>query len=72
MNLFIDTILDKEKKVNHLFSNIIMTCILICLLWILPVHAETLDFSLYDSYGRKVTSQDYKGVPVFLEFGACW
>lgn len=34
--------------------------------------AQTLDFSLFDSYGRKVSSQDYVGVPIFLEFGACW
>ncbi|MHC4325918.1 MAG: hypothetical protein ACYSUX_16735 [Planctomycetota bacterium] len=33
---------------------------------------EKLEFSLMDSYGREVSSQDYKGVPVFLEFGACW
>ena len=29
-------------------------------------------FSLSDAYGRTVSSQDYAGVPVFLEFGACW
>jgi hypothetical protein len=34
--------------------------------------AESLTFSLYDSYGMKVKSQDYQGVPLFLEFGACW
>ena len=34
--------------------------------------AEKLEFSLMDSYGREVNSQDYKGVPIFLEFGACW
>ncbi|UCG58284.1 MAG: hypothetical protein JSU70_02020 [Phycisphaerales bacterium] len=33
---------------------------------------EELEFSLMDSYGREVSSQDYKGVPIFLEFGACW
>jgi cytochrome oxidase Cu insertion factor (SCO1/SenC/PrrC family) len=33
---------------------------------------EQLEFSLMDSYGREVSSQDYKGVPIFLEFGACW
>ena len=38
----------------------------------LPLHAQTLDFSLFDSYGHKVASQDYTGVPLFLEFGACW
>ncbi len=37
-----------------------------------PVEAKQLEFSLTDSYGRKVTSQDYIGVPIFLEFGACW
>ena len=37
-----------------------------------PVTSEKLEFSLMDSYGRQVSSQDYKGVPVFLEFGACW
>ena len=34
--------------------------------------AEKLEFSLYDCDGNKVTSQDYAGVPLFLEFGACW
>ena len=49
------------------------TCFALAL--ILAAHsleAKTLKFSLFDSYGRKVTSQDYKGVPIFLEFGACW
>lgn len=32
----------------------------------------SLEFSLADSYGRQVTSQEYEGVPLFLEFGACW
>jgi hypothetical protein len=43
-----------------------------CLISALPLEAETLEFSLMDSYGREVSSQDYKGVPIFLEFGACW
>ncbi|MEN6306902.1 MAG: hypothetical protein ABFD91_04030 [Anaerohalosphaeraceae bacterium] len=34
--------------------------------------AAQIEFSLTDSYGRQVKSQDYKGVPLFLEFGACW
>ncbi len=34
--------------------------------------AASLEFSLTDSYGRQVKSQDYAGVPIFLEFGACW
>jgi hypothetical protein len=33
---------------------------------------EKLEFSLMDSYGRQVSSHDYEGVPIFLEFGACW
>lgn len=40
-----------------------------------PVRAQTSDklqFSLQDAFGREVHSQDYKGVPIFLEFGACW
>jgi hypothetical protein len=44
----------------------------ICLLETTSLKAQQLDFSLMDSFGRLVTSQDYKGVPVFLEFGACW
>jgi hypothetical protein len=31
-----------------------------------------LEFALSDTFGRKVHSQDYAGVPVFLEFGPCW
>ena len=34
--------------------------------------AETIEFRLHDSWGREVRSQDYKGRPIFLEFGACW
>jgi len=34
--------------------------------------AETIDFQLQDSWGREVRSQDYRGRPIFLEFGACW
>jgi hypothetical protein len=29
-------------------------------------------FNLPDAYGRIVSSHDYAGVPIFLEFGACW
>lgn len=35
-------------------------------------NTQMLEFVLRDAFGRKVHSQDYKGVPVFLEFGACW
>ncbi len=34
--------------------------------------AEKLEFRLHDASGREVRSQDYKGRPIFLEFGACW
>jgi hypothetical protein len=34
--------------------------------------AEKFEFELTDVYGRVVSSQDYKGVPIFLEFGSCW
>ena len=50
----------------------ISTVTLICLVWTLPLEAEKVEFSLMDSYGRQVSSQDYEGVPIFLEFGACW
>jgi hypothetical protein len=50
----------------------ISTVTLICLVWALPLEAEKVEFSLMDSYGRQVSSQDYEGVPIFLEFGACW
>lgn len=33
---------------------------------------EKFAFELTDVYGRVVSSQDYKGVPIFLEFGSCW
>jgi hypothetical protein len=35
-----------------------------------PVGA--IEFQLQDSMGREVRAQDYKGRPIFLEFGACW
>jgi hypothetical protein len=31
-----------------------------------------IEFQLQDSMGREVRAQDYKGRPLFLEFGACW
>ena len=34
--------------------------------------AQTLEFQLHDAWGREIRSQDYKGRPLFLEFGACW
>ena len=34
--------------------------------------AEKVSFALTDSFGREVRSQDYAGVPVYLEFGASW
>lgn len=37
-----------------------------------PADGDKLEFDLLDCFGRRVTSQDYKGVPIFLEFGACW
>jgi hypothetical protein len=33
---------------------------------------DRLQFALYDAFGREVHSQDYEGVPIFFEFGACW
>ena len=33
---------------------------------------DKFEFELTDVYGRVVSSQDYKGVPIFLEFGSCW
>ena len=60
---------------------IFLAVVFICLVFVLilkankagkPVTNEKLEFSLMDSYGRLVCSRDYKGVPIFLEFGACW
>jgi hypothetical protein len=36
------------------------------------VSGGSLKFELFDVFGRKACSEDYAGVPVFLEFGACW
>lgn len=52
--------------------NALIAFSLIYTIGISRLEAKTLEFSLYDNYGRKVSSQDYKGVPIFLEFGACW
>ena len=57
-----------RARVFWIFFAVIFTC----LIWALPLEAENIEFSLMDNYGRQVSSQDYKGVPVFLEFGACW
>ncbi|MHC4386602.1 MAG: hypothetical protein ACYSU8_09010 [Planctomycetota bacterium] len=59
-------------QMNRFIKKISIASVLTCLFMVIPLKAKTLEFSLFDSYGRKVTSQDYKGVPVFLEFGACW
>lgn len=29
-------------------------------------------FELADNHGRQISSVDYKGIPLFFEFGACW
>ncbi|MCU0915122.1 MAG: hypothetical protein MUC88_11235 [Planctomycetes bacterium] len=34
--------------------------------------APTLEFQLHDAWGRTIRAQDYRGRPIFLEFGACW
>jgi hypothetical protein len=34
--------------------------------------AGAIEFQLRDAMGREVRAQDYKGRPLFLEFGACW
>ncbi len=59
-------------KTNTCIKKISRIAIVICLIHAMPVKAEKLEFSLTDSFGRQVSSQDYEGVPVFLEFGACW
>jgi peroxiredoxin len=35
-------------------------------------NTTALEFKLFDAYGRKVHSGDYKGVPVLIMTGACW
>ena len=68
----------KDKaRIYWISFAVIFTCMIFA--WILkvnkvgePVKIEKLEFSLMDSYGREVSSQDYRGVPIFLEFGACW
>ncbi len=59
-------------RYNTNFRKILLLAISINLVSGLSLKAEKLEFSLTDSFGREVSSQDYKGVPVFLEFGACW
>ena len=34
--------------------------------------ADAIEFRLQDVTGREVRAEDYKGRPIFLEFGACW
>lgn len=59
-------------ETHPFIHNVSVTVAFICLVSVSSLKAEQLEFSLMDSYGREVSSQDYKGVPVFLEFGACW
>lgn len=61
-----------DMKKGTSLKTIFFIVIFICMIDVLPLKAEKLDFCLMDSFGRKVSSQDYEGVPIFLEFGACW
>ena len=66
-----------KAHIYWIFFAVIFTCMVFVLLLKANKANETyegekLEFSLMDSYGRQVSSQDYKGVPIFLEFGACW
>lgn len=49
-----------------------LTVLAAALCLVQAAQADKLEFNLVDTHGRRVTSQDYKGVPIFLEFGACW
>ena len=52
---------------------VVLLCFLVLGVWLTPVNAaDSLKFELFDVFGRKVCSEDYAGVPLFLEFGACW
>ena len=59
-------------KTNTYIQKISRVAIVVFLIHALPAKAEKIEFSLTDSFGRQVSSQDYEGVPIFLEFGACW
>ena len=57
-----------KYRIQTLLASLLVTVLAVSQ----PAEAKRLEFSLVDSFGRKVTSQDYVGVPIFLEFGACW
>ena len=59
-------------KTNMCIQKVACITIVACMIQALPAKAEKIEFSLTDSFGRQVSSQDYEGVPIFLEFGACW
>ncbi len=42
------------------------------LLGVAARQARAIEFQLQDTMGREVRAQDYRGRPIFLEFGACW
>jgi cytochrome oxidase Cu insertion factor (SCO1/SenC/PrrC family) len=54
---------------DHRVGQIILGTLLACST---AAAAQKLDFQLHDAWGREVRSQDYKGRPLLLEFGACW
>ena len=60
------------REALKLKRDMIFVAVLFAALCKVGVSAEELGFELGDCYGRVVSSQDYKGVPVFLEFGPCW
>lgn len=63
-----------ERDRKRLPTVVLSVCCLVALTGsaIAAGGAEKLRFELNDAFGREVRSADYAGVPLFLEFGACW
>ena len=57
---------------KHFISQFFFFLLILTAIFCSQAESEKIDFKLYDVYGREVRSDDYKSVPVFFEFGACW
>jgi len=47
-------------------------CVAAVMVMSLAAYGAKVEFALWDCHGRKVSSQDYAGVPILLECGPCW
>ena len=65
----------KMGKIKRVVLGVLTAAILFMSTAAIPqgnIAARKISFELSDNHGRLVKSDDYMGIPLFLEFGACW